>query len=158
PWLQPASSVMRHPSGTANAASPAPCSRLPIGPHSAFRTPHCALPLPLVWHAPLFDPSGYADEARNFVLGLIEAGEEIALLPAAWGGGEAGLPVDARARLEERVVPQETPAEIYVCQTLPMLQEPSPRARLNIARTMFETDRLPAPAVERLNAMDRVWV
>src|SRR5207302_1628754 len=32
-------------------------------------------PVPLLWRAPLFDASGFADESRNFVLGLIEAGE-----------------------------------------------------------------------------------
>src|SRR5205807_1421971 len=35
---------------------------------------------------------------------------------------------------------------------------PTPDARFNIARTMFETDRLPEGAPERLNTFDRIWV
>jgi glycosyltransferase involved in cell wall biosynthesis len=115
-------------------------------------------PLPLLWRAPLLDPSGYADEARSFVLGLIEAGEGIALAPEQWGEEEAGIAPEVRAQIEERTVPRETPSDLYVCHTLPPLVEPSPSARLNIARTMFETDRLPAGWEGCLNRMDRIWV
>jgi glycosyltransferase involved in cell wall biosynthesis len=102
-----------------------------------------AATVPLLWHGPLLDPSGYADEARQFVLGLLEAGESLALAPEPWGG-DAGLPIEIRRRFDERTVPADTPCELYVSHTLPKLQAPSPHARFNIARTMFETDRLPA--------------
>src|SRR5262249_37170831 len=46
--------------------------------------------VPLLWHGPLLDPSGYADEGRQFVLGLLEAGEPLALAPEPWGG-DAGV-------------------------------------------------------------------
>src|SRR5207247_11184257 len=62
------------------------------------------------------------------------------------------------ARTEVHTVPADAPAELFVSHTLPLLQQPSPHARFNIARTMFETDRLPAGFVERLNRMDRIWV
>jgi len=114
-------------------------------------------PVPLLWRAPLFDPSGYADEARNLLLGLIAAGEEVVVAPERWGG-EAGLPAEIRAVLDERTVAAGTPAELCVYHTLPGLQEPTPTARFNIARTMFETDRLPPLFVEKLARMDRIWV
>lgn len=126
----------------------------PVQP-SSFR-PHPSQ-LPLLWRAPLFDPSGYADEARNLVLGLVAAGEEVAVAPERWGG-EAGLAPETRRVLDERTVSPESPAELYVYHTLPGLQEPSPRAKYNIARTMFETDRLPPLFVQRLARMDRIWV
>jgi glycosyltransferase involved in cell wall biosynthesis len=128
----------------------------PLTSHTPH-TPHTSL-LPLLWRGPLFDPSGYADEGRQFVLGLIEAGEEVAVWPERWGQEEAGLAPEARAQIEERAVPAGSPAELYVYHTLAALQEPSPQARFNIGRTMFETDRLPAGWAERLNRMDRLWV
>jgi glycosyltransferase involved in cell wall biosynthesis len=120
--------------------------------HSAPRT------LPLLWHAPMLDPSGYADEARNFVLGLLDAGEEIALAPMQWGSEEAGLAPEVLAQIQEHTVALGAPTERFVSHTLPALQQPSPHARFNIARTMFETDRLPPGWEERLNRMDRIWV
>src|SRR5262249_33774483 len=55
-------------------------------------------------------------------------------------------------------VPADALAELFVSHTLLVLQRPSPNARLNVARTMFETDGLPPGGAEALNAMDRIWV
>ena len=33
--------------------------------------------LPIVWSAPFLDRSGYAEEARNFILGLDDLGIEV---------------------------------------------------------------------------------
>jgi glycosyltransferase involved in cell wall biosynthesis len=121
------------------------------------RTPGHAS-VPLLWRAPLFDASGYADESRQFALGLLDAGEPVALVPENWPGADAGLPSEVRTRLERHRVPAETPTELAVLHTLLLLQQPLPNAGFTIARTMFETDGLPAGAAARLNAMDRVWV
>jgi RNA polymerase sigma factor (sigma-70 family) len=115
-------------------------------------------PVPLLWHAPLLDASGFADEARHFVLGLVEAGEPLALAPCRWGDDESGATPELRAAIEARAVPPDAPAELFVSHTLLVLQRPSPLARFNVARTMFETDGLPPGGAEALNAMDRVWV
>jgi glycosyltransferase involved in cell wall biosynthesis/tetratricopeptide (TPR) repeat protein len=114
--------------------------------------------VPLLWKAPLFDPSGYADEARTLVLALIEAGEPLSVAPERWGGGEAGLDPAVLSALEERIAPAETAAELFVSHTLAVLQAPPANADFAIARTMFETDRLPAIVPERLNGFDRIWV
>src|SRR5579871_190768 len=114
--------------------------------------------VPLVWCAPLFDPSGYAAEARNLVLGLLEADEPLAVCPMNWGQEDAGLPQEERALLDSHIVPYETPSEIFITQTTPPLNQPSPYARFSIARTMFETDRLQPGWETILNRMDRIWV
>jgi len=139
PWLEARHIPAALPSGASPTAASAPAT-------------------PLLWKAPMLDPSGYADEARNFVLGLIAAGEEIALTPEQWGQEDAGMAPEIRATIQERAVPADTPAELFVCHTLPPLQQPSPHARFNVARTMFETDRLPQGWEALLNRMDRVWV
>lgn len=118
-------------------------------------------PLPLVVATPT-GMSGYADEGRQAVLGLLEAGEVVAVLPLDWGPEDPGLNEwHAKSLAEVGVTPEELAArgaEILVHQTLPALQAPSPHARFNVARTMWETDTLPAEYVARLNRMDRVWV
>lgn len=114
--------------------------------------------LPLVWRAPLFDASGYADEARNFVLALAEAGEPVAVAPEHWSDEEAGLAEAVREALVSRTVAPETPALVSVVHTLPALQRPAPGARFSVARTMFETDSLPEGWAAQLNRMDRIWV
>ena len=114
--------------------------------------------LPLIWKSPLLDPSGYADGARNQLLGLIEAGEEVAVLADRWGEIEAGIPEVEAEAFRSRGLEEEQSAELLVTYTLPALQRRSPLARFQIGRTMFETDRLPAAWVEQLNTLDRIWV
>src|SRR5262249_16209123 len=63
-----------------------------------------------------------------------------------------------REQLAARSVPPDTPCEVYIRHTLVSLQQPSAHARVNVARTMFETDRLPPAWAEALNRMDRTWV
>jgi glycosyltransferase involved in cell wall biosynthesis len=120
-------------------------------------SPSPPLPVPLLWRGPLFDASGFADGGRNLLLGLIEAGEPVAAASESWGGPVPLAPGE-RDALASRLLPPDTPANICVRQTLLSHLEPSPAARFNIARAMFETDGLPPGAVERLNRMDRVWV
>lgn len=114
--------------------------------------------VPLLWFAPLLDPSGYADEARNFVLALWEAGEPLAVCPNVWNDEDAGLSQEVRALIARHAVPIATPSEIFVSQTTPPLHRPHPNALVSVARTMFETDRLQPGWEAVLNRMDRVWV
>src|SRR5262249_30973208 len=85
-------------------------------------------------------------------------GEPLAVAPARWGEAEAGLAPEVQARLAERSVPPDTAADLFVCHTLIPLVQPSPQARVNVARVMFETDRLPEGWAGHLNRMDRIWV
>jgi len=115
-------------------------------------------PVPLIWAAPLYDPSGYADEARNFVLALAEAGEPFAVAPVIWNAEAAVLPDETRRLLETHTVPRDTAAIIFVSQSTPPLNRPSPSALVSVARTMFETDGLLPGWEQILNEMDRIWV
>ena len=114
--------------------------------------------VPLLWNAPLYDASGYADEARNFTLGLLDAGEPLLLSPLEWGEEMAGIDLAVQTRLAQHTVGTDIPSIVRVTQTLPYLHRPAPTALVNVARTMFETDRLPAGWDRVLNQMDRIWV
>src|SRR5205085_9123739 len=81
-----------------------------------------------------------------------------AVAPERWGKEEAGVPEEVQRLLAERTVPADTPARVCVHHTLIPMLKPSPQARVNVARVMFETDRLPAGWEQHLNRFDRIWV
>lgn len=117
--------------------------------------------VPLVWRSPLWGPSGFEAEARELVWGLIAVGSPVRLAPEAWGAATAGLSAEREAALRERVLAPGADgagARVAVTHTLAALAAPRSDAALNICRTMFETDRLPAVWVPRLLAFDRIWV
>src|SRR5207244_1892552 len=78
---------------------------------------HVDSELPLVWHGPLMDPVGYADEARNFVLGLLDAGEPLAVAPVRWVPSEFNRETFVRSGVD--------PAKIAI---VPGAMDPAPFA------------------------------
>ncbi|MDX6555380.1 MAG: hypothetical protein QOD86_1575 [Miltoncostaeaceae bacterium] len=115
-------------------------------------------PLPLVWHAPLRGPSGYGDEARTFLLALESIGRPAAAAAVSWDTTNVALPEwQARA---VRAALGRAPAREHV---LVHHVQPSPLHGRNewgpdVARTMYETDRIPARWPARLMEVDEVWV
>lgn len=114
--------------------------------------------VPLLWQGPLLDASGCADDGRSLVFGMIKAGEPIWLVPERWGENLADINEDHAELMRIRAVPENTPADLLVLNTLPWLVERKANARFQIARTVFESDRLSSAWVHRLNSMDRIWV
>lgn len=117
--------------------------------------------LTAVWQAPVFDLSGYTDEARQFVLGLHEAGIPVKAVPLYWARNRVKLPPDEAltlAQLAARIDPPAGSAAIGVFHAIPEAYRPVPGVGPRVARTMFETDRIPEHWVEILNRFDRVWV
>jgi glycosyltransferase involved in cell wall biosynthesis/SAM-dependent methyltransferase len=113
---------------------------------------------PLVWNAPLRDPSGYADEARHFLFALEEAGIEVAARAIQWSEKIAVLPIERERTLQRLLTRPAPPGAIHLCHILAPYFRRDPSARANIGRTMFESDRLPEGWAEACNQMDAVWV
>ncbi len=114
---------------------------------------------PLVWHAPLRDPSGYADEARHFLFALDAAGANVAARAIRWSDKIALLPAERERVLGRMLTRTVQPSRaVQVCHILAPLFQPDPRALANVGRTMFETDRLPPGWADACNRMDAVWV
>ena len=132
-----------------DAPSPGPSSRIEV----------CEDTLPLTWHAPVFDPSGYADEARNFTLALDRhTNVRLALAPVKWSNLQTELDRQTSATLH-RLVKQPHPEKaIELYHLFPHLYRPNVNAAYTIGRTMFETDRIPASWVSRCNTLDEIWV
>jgi glycosyltransferase involved in cell wall biosynthesis len=114
---------------------------------------------PLLYFGRFFETSGYAAEARSYALGLREFGYRIQLLPLAERFACGSL-IDAsdlgalQAMESNRVDPSRAVTLLHQKpDTFPDTGSPA-----RIARTTFETDRIPEGWVERLNGLTEVWV
>lgn len=112
----------------------------------------------LLWQAPLFDPSGYADEARNFLLGLGDIGTSVKAFPLNWSTRIAPLAPEVSERIGVMQGTELGDAFVNVMHIFPTFFQRHPQAAYNIGRTMFETDRIPADWITKCNEMDEIWV
>ncbi|MCS7220812.1 MAG: glycosyltransferase [Anaerolineae bacterium] len=115
----------------------------------------------VIWHAPIFDPSGYADEARQFIIGLDSIGLQIKAIPINWSDKIAKLSITEECRLKRLInmpIISSRDKIISVFHIFPTYFRRIPDAAYHIGRTMFETDRIPDNWVIACNQMDEVWV
>ncbi len=115
-------------------------------------------PTHIAWNAPLYDPSGYASEARQFVLGLEECGALVSTIPVQWSERRAELDEAEQRRLDRLRATVQLSNHVLVQHNFASRFQPVPDALATVGRTMFETDRLPAAWVEKCNALDEIWV
>jgi glycosyltransferase involved in cell wall biosynthesis len=111
----------------------------------------------LIWRGPAGDPSGYAEGARAWLRGLTGAGARVRLEPQVWHYREVVTPAEREWLLDLAQTPLEA-VDASVQNTFARLLDPYAPGRVRIARTMFETDRIPPDWVTRCNQMDEVWV
>lgn len=131
------------------------------------------------WFAPFFSSGGYATEARDFVLGLLEIQavptRQLAGLRITQHGDAVdekaleGLSDATLAGLEELRRGSVSPDEaIVICHAEPgawrppryptSLCPPEEDPAYTVGRTTFETDRIPVEWAARCRAMDEIWV
>jgi glycosyltransferase involved in cell wall biosynthesis len=113
----------------------------------------------LLYFGRFFETSGYAAEARGYATGLARLGHRIQLLSLA-----------ERYPCMELIDPEELAAlsamratTVDPARAVALLHQkpdtfPATASRIQIARTTFETDRIPAAWVDRLNRLTEVWV
>ncbi|MCU0878917.1 MAG: glycosyltransferase [Pirellulaceae bacterium] len=125
---------------------------------AALRARHPRLPLGIVWRSPVYDPSGYADEARAFIKGLAQGERPLRVDEVRWSDRRCVLPTGDEALLRALARAQRTPQAIAITDCIPTLVEPDPHAAYNVVRTTFETDRLPPEWLAHLARFDEIWV
>lgn len=118
-------------------------------------------PSGITWVGPVFEPGGYGQVARNFVLEIIRQGIPLKIVPIAQRRATLDdLTQEEKNRLTAAVyteVPENT------VRILHMSPDGFPyhidrEAAANVGYTIFETDRIPAGWVEPCNLLDEVWV
>jgi len=116
-------------------------------------------PLPLVWYGSLREPSGYADEARTFLLALDREGCEPVAREVVWSTFDAGVS-GAQLTTIQRALGRALPTgeHVWVQHCVPHDSQSNHPVGNTVVRTMFETDGLPAQFKARLLAADEVWV
>jgi len=115
----------------------------------------------VLWHGHLFDASGFADEGRNFVLGLDSLGVPVGVAPFHVWDARRALARDELARLQALVrTPPRAPAGILVSvvHDPPVTFRRVAGADYHVGRAMFETDRIPDEWLARCALMDEIWV
>ena len=115
------------------------------------------MPLPqFKWIGTASDTSGHADELRGFLRAQEQAGHEPALQELRWTDKDAGLSDAEQEMLRRQTARSNRHIDIAVHTYLPWEQNPTFHGAVNIARAMFETDRLPEPWLARRLAARRV--
>ena len=137
------------------------------------------------WYAPFLAGGGFASEASAFVVGLARLSPTDAATVAVRAVNFAEPPRDESVRDVEPEVRRamtkavhvtgargrDVDVDVVVCHSTPDAWVPSAFpgwdrvapcppawASVRVGRAMFETDRVPASWVPRLNRMDAVWV
>jgi len=111
------------------------------------------------WVSPVFDPSGYASEARAFLLDLDARGMAPAVKAADRHSATfvrdlAEAPRQVLTKCLDRQWRNESPF-VFV---LPAPGFSRISGQPHVGRTTFETDGLPADWIAKCNAMDEIWV
>ncbi|MBW1974200.1 MAG: glycosyltransferase [Deltaproteobacteria bacterium] len=112
----------------------------------------------ILWSAPIFDPSGYAEEARNFVLRI---GKKIPIKVNLIGRFSEfffqNISSKEKSELLGFVNGYNEKPYINIIHFPAYIFKRDPNASYNIGRVVYETDSLPLDWVVKCNAMDEIW-
>lgn len=114
--------------------------------------------LPLVWVGALEDVSGYADEARAFLVALERTGRPVAAHGLRWTDDLVALPESQRRAVDAATGRPHPRPRVTVYHLVPGKRVVLDDAGPNVIRTMFESDRVPQAWLQRLAEVDEVWV
>ena len=116
----------------------------------------------IIWNAPLYDPSGYAACAREYVFALNRLGVNVKIQPISfWSSLRGALDEDKLELLQEL---EHTDVSRYapkVQHTVPDVYKKDKdfnARKLNIGYTVFETDKIPPKWLPKMNMMDKIFV
>jgi glycosyltransferase involved in cell wall biosynthesis len=119
----------------------------------------CAPSLAVRWHGLVFDTSGFADETREFILGLDAIGVAVIVVPFPFHDARWALPRADVARLHALMrTPAPSDRLISVFHTTPPVSWRIQGAAYHVGRAMFETDRVPDDWPLASAALDEIWV
>ncbi len=114
----------------------------------------------ILYHAPVYGASGYADENLLVLMELWRRGVPVQLLARGRQSDDKKLlPDEMRRRLAAMQQGRIDVASSVFYQCIPGHDFTSDMAgRRNIGRTTFETDRIPDDWAERCASLDEIWV
>jgi glycosyltransferase involved in cell wall biosynthesis len=114
----------------------------------------------VLWTGLLTDYSGYAEEARALLHGLISLGVDVQINPINRAGGAVPVPSEFRELLSAPFSSPHKGPSVHIVHIghKPWLDLSSAVGDRVVWRTMFETSSLPSPWVKQAEVADEVWV
>jgi glycosyltransferase involved in cell wall biosynthesis len=113
----------------------------------------------LIWTGVPYDPTGYGTEARGFIEMLDRYRLNLKIIPQSFHQGDDSLTPEQKTRFAELEKAVVHPVQSIVVQHLPAnLFNERFHGRINIGRTMFETNRIPWEWAGQCNRMNEIWV
>jgi glycosyltransferase involved in cell wall biosynthesis len=113
----------------------------------------------LLWVSEYYTPTGYGEESRGFISILDRGLYNLKIRSQFYGRVEGILTSEQEARLTFlESAPVDTAKAVVVQHRDAFQFDKDVRGRVNIGRTMFETDRIPDAWVPLCRQMDEIWV
>ncbi|MCB9496116.1 MAG: asparagine synthase (glutamine-hydrolyzing) [Fibrobacteria bacterium] len=114
----------------------------------------------VVWAAPVFDPSGYGDEARGFLRNLGGFSDRVAVRSIGRTSERfrQGMDVADRGRFDAMVSRESRSGATLVVSFPAGGFRRFPEMGTHVGRTMFETDSIPREWVSACESLDEIWV
>ncbi len=109
----------------------------------------------ILYIAPVRDFSGYATAARGYIQALDKAGADIVTRPIRYDQADPGTDYQCTEREKELLKKPLTDIDVVIQHTTPNEARPT-KNKVNIAIVAWETTRIPAYWVEKLNQFDAV--
>ncbi len=109
----------------------------------------------ILYIAPLRDFSGYATASRGYVQALDQAGADIVTRAIRYDQSDPGTGYQCTEREKELLRKSFNDVDVVIQHTTPNECRPTPN-KINIAVVAWETTRIPAYWVEKLNQFDAV--
>ncbi|MDA8268763.1 MAG: glycosyltransferase [Actinomycetota bacterium] len=149
-----------HAGPVASNAAPSDVHSTPV--ESNATGTNVPLPGAVVWKGPFLNHSGYGEEARGFLSGLSQRGYTIAATSTgdesvAFAAGLSSTP-DLAGLLQRSLSMLPTQSAAVILHVPGYAVSAVENAAHTVARTMFETDRIPSDWVPKLNQVDEIWV
>lgn len=104
-----------------------------------------------------YNGSGFAEDNRNLLHVLDGLGHQVRIHPRDKSEKHL-VSWDEEIYLQEKEVTILASNDLYICNIMGSAINFNPTFKINIARTMFETDRIPGFWVPHLNRFNEVWV
>lgn len=118
-----------------------------------------APPAAVVWSGPLFNRTGWAEEARNAILALDRAGIAVRVNPLMHVPWQTRLAAGIDARLEQLVTHERPNGRVvHVMHFSPRAYARHRDADCHVGRPMWEFETPPAAWIAGCNLVDEVWV
>lgn len=115
----------------------------------------------LIYHGPLYDPSGYSSSARDYVFALHKLGVNILIEPVRYWSPIRGALTEEQNKLLgslEKIIVSNYATKIF--HTVPDCYKRDKNfniRKMNIGYTVFETNRLPQKWIPKMDMMTQIW-